>query len=391
MAKPSTLKKKKRGKNTYWFARIRGKDCLFGNVKTTSRPEAEEAFGAALAGAIGWAAELAGIHVAKSPPSGPVTTVAQLYDDYLKRIKKTVTKKTADNKRCILKQWCQWTPGGSRLAIKDLPVTAVTRDHLLEYLDSRAEDDKLPKTLWHDVSEVKAMWNWGAGRNPDGPLAGYMPETHDPFRTVKKPTPDQRNLTADSLPTDEEVDHLLRNCKHEGFQPILKTIHQTGARPGELCNAKVRDFQPDTRTIVLYHHKNDGRRTGAKATPRVVPLSKAAFALVKEGCDGKSPDDPIFTGPMGAAWTPDRLGKKYHQMHTRLAADVREHITMYWLRHLWISEALRNGIPIATVAAAAGTSIKMIQQTYGHFYVADLVASADKVESARSARKRKTA
>lgn len=378
MARPSVLKKMKQGKYTYWGARIRGERHLFGNVKSTSRAQAQEAFAAALAG--------------KPEPkpvatSSTITNVARLYDDYIGWVRTNLSADSLRCKRSNLKTFCQWKPAGSRQPIKNLAVSAVTVDHLIEYLEHRQEeDDSAPKTLWHYVTDVKAMWNWGAGRNPDHPVASHMPETHDPFRRLKRPTPGQKNLTADSLPTDAEVDQLIRNSKFEGFQPILKALHQTGARPGELCGAKVRDFDPDNRSIILYRHKNDGRRH-ENATPRVVPLSGNAFKLIQGGCEGKKPDEPIFTGPLGAAWTRDRLGKKFREVRRQLEASVREHITLYWFRHLWISEALRNGCPIATVAAAAGTSAAMIQKTYGHFFVADLVTVANLLETTRSKRK----
>jgi len=41
---------------------------------------------------------------------------------------------------------------------------------------------------------------------------------------------------------------------------------------------------------------------------------------------------------------------------------IRDHITMYDFRHLWISEALMAGNDVATVARMAGTSIAMIER-----------------------------
>lgn len=378
MPRQSTLKKIKKGKNTYWYATIRRKERLFGNVKTTSRAQAQELFALALA--------------QRSEPtpitsSRRVTTVAQLYDDYIDWVEANLSDDSLRCKTSNLPMFCQWTPTGSRQAIKDMPVTAVTVDHLIEYIEARQDDneDLAAKTLWHYINDVKAMWNWGGGRNRKRPIAGHMPKSHDPFCDVQRPTPDQINLTADSLPTDEEVDQLIRRAKYEGFQPILKTIHLTGARPGEMCNAKVKHFQPNTKTMIFYHHKNDERRTGEKATPRVVALSEAALALVQEGCDSKKPDDPIFNGPMGAAWTRDRLGKKFRE--ARKALGVRPHIRLYSFRHLYCSEALQNGFSIHQVAAAVGTSPDMIAKTYGHFYVKDLVTMADEMDACRSRRK----
>ncbi|MGR3616498.1 MAG: hypothetical protein ACU0BB_10690 [Paracoccaceae bacterium] len=41
-------------------------------------------------------------------------------------------------------------------------------------------------------------------------------------------------------------------------------------------------------------------------------------------------------------------------------------MTLYSLRHGFITSALYAGIPITSIAAACGTSIAMIEMTYGH-------------------------
>ena len=40
-----------------------------------------------------------------------------------------------------------------------------------------------------------------------------------------------------------------------------------------------------------------------------------------------------------------------------------------------------SNIPIAKVAEAAGTSLREIDRTYGHFYIDDLRAELDKMAS----------
>ena len=381
MAKPSTLKKKKRGKNTYWFARIRGTDHLFGNAKTTSRIEAQQRFAAALGAT--------DVTPVRSPaPAAAGSNVAKLYDDYMEWAEK---RHSADNIRTTrnrLDLFCGWLPDGSRRAIHKMPVMDVTVDHLLSYMDFRRENDSGPGGVWHDVTDVKKLWNWGAGRNRYRPIASHMPLTHDPFRPVTKPTPDQKNMSAAALPTDQEIDQLLRRLKGAGAQPILDALHQTGARPSEMCKAKVRDFQPTNSTMVLYEHKNDGRRTGTTAKPRIIPLSSSLQSLIAQHCKGKALDEPIFTGPRGGVWTTNRLGLKFRQ--AREALGVREHITLYSFRDLWISEALRGGFAIANVADAAGTSVEMIEKTYGHFYTEDMVAMADAMAESRERRKKAT-
>jgi hypothetical protein len=59
---------------------------------------------------------------------------------------------------------------------------------------------------------------------------------------------------------------------------------------------------------------------------------------------------------------------------------VRDEITIYNFRDLWISEALMAGNDLATVARMAGTSVAMIERVYGHFRVQHLQETQAKVE-----------
>ena len=54
---------------------------------------------------------------------------------------------------------------------------------------------------------------------------------------------------------------------------------------------------------------------------------------------------------------------------------VRDHITPYSFRDLYISELLMMGNPPFKVAKLAGTSLREIERTYGHFFNADLASS----------------
>ena len=51
----------------------------------------------------------------------------------------------------------------------------------------------------------------------------------------------------------------------------------------------------------------------------------------------------------------------------RERAGIRDCITIYSFRHLWISEMLMAGVDVLLVAKMAGTSVAMIERVYGHF------------------------
>ena len=62
----------------------------------------------------------------------------------------------------------------------------------------------------------------------------------------------------------------------------------TGARGGELADAKVSQFDARTASMTFVG------KTRLKVEPRTVPISVAAVALFKRLADGKKPEDLLF-------------------------------------------------------------------------------------------------
>ena len=67
---------------------------------------------------------------------------------------------------------------------------------------------------------------------------------------------------------------------------------------------------------------------------------------------------------------------------------VRDEVTVYSFRDLWISESLMAGNDIATVARMAGTSVAMVERVYGHFRNQHLQDAQARVDALRRQRGR---
>ena len=127
----------------------------------------------------------------------------------------------------------------------------------------------------------------------------------------------------------------------------------TGARPGELVALKRGDVDLKLQTITF---------TG-KTGSRIVPLSPAALKFFKRLCKGKLPPTPLLPWEHSAIWAREiRAAAK--------RAALPPGVVLYTLRHSFITEALRAGMPTLDVARLTGTSLQMIQEHYGHL-VAD--------------------
>lgn len=164
---------------------------------------------------------------------------------------------------------------------------------------------------------------------------------------------------------------------------MLRTFYATGARTSELAAVTVGDLQPRTRQLILGKHK---RSTTMRApTARQIVLNEETFALLERLCHGRAADSFIFTLPRSdKAWNRFTLAKRFVAVRER--AGVRPEITVYSFRHLWISEALMAGVDILTVAKLAGTSVQMIEQTYGHLRVGHLLTAQNLLDAARAKR-----
>jgi len=107
----------------------------------------------------------------------------------------------------------------------------------------------------------------------------------------------------------------------------------------------------------------------------------------------KKPEAPLFARPNGKSWTQLEVNARLRAVKLAAAAHgeiVREHVTPYSFRHLYISELLMIGTPIFQVAKMAGTSLGEIERTYGHFFNRDLAVAQAKLDAVRKNRRRQS-
>jgi len=161
---------------------------------------------------------------------------------------------------------------------------------------------------------------------------------------------------------------------------LLLSYYHTGARTSELADAVVKDFQVRSRKLVLKNHKRS--RTMNEPEVRKIVLNDEAFSILQLNCRGKGPNDPIFARRNGKPWDNGLIDERFRMV--RKLAEVREAITIYDFRHLWISEALMAGVDVFTAARMAGTSVTMIEQTYRHLRGTHLEDAQRRLDQARS-------
>ncbi|HEX7080054.1 MAG TPA: tyrosine-type recombinase/integrase [Gammaproteobacteria bacterium] len=146
---------------------------------------------------------------------------------------------------------------------------------------------------------------------------------------------------------------LLKACEG-AVRNLVEAAMLTGARPGELVSMKRSQFDARTSTATFR----------GKTGTRAVPLSPAAVALFERLAKGKLPSAYLLTQDDGRPWGHSDWDELIREAATK--AKLPKGVVLYTLRHSWITEALRAGMPTLDVARLTGTSLAMIEQHYGH-------------------------
>jgi integrase len=158
--------------------------------------------------------------------------------------------------------------------------------------------------------------------------------------------------------SEAEQQRLLNACG-PGLRELVAMGAWTGARWGELANARIRDFDPEQETLEL-----DG-----KTGHRTIHLPPQAVSLLQRLTAARSSEEFLLTPAGGTHWT--------ENLHRRpfcaAAAEVGlpDGTVYYSLRHSYISGALKHLVPVKALADHCGTSITMIARHYAKFIDVD--------------------
>jgi integrase len=190
--------------------------------------------------------------------------------------------------------------------------------------------------------------------------------------------PDAWDLTSLQDPVDDEGEtavfldpdqrRVLIAAAESHAADLLRGLELTGARPHELANVKVSDF--DGETLRLAHKKGKP----PKVRVRRVVLGADGVAFFKKQAKDKLPAAYLFTEDGETPW---RTHMWCRRVRAAIAAhnaikDVKHPIptdaSAYSFRHARISELLQiHGVDPLTVAQQTGTSLVMIEKAYLRF------------------------
>lgn len=148
----------------------------------------------------------------------------------------------------------------------------------------------------------------------------------------------------------------LLSALPDDIEPFVRGLCLLPLRPGALAALKVGHFEKRTRTLTIGTDKN--------GVPRQITVPDSISRFLLEQSRNKLPAAPMFMRADGASWSKDKW--KGPIKNAVKDANLHPATSAYTLRHSVITDLVRSGLPILTIAQLSDTSVPMIEKHYGH-------------------------
>ncbi len=216
--------------------------------------------------------------------------------------------------------------------------------HVSGWIDQRPTWDG---SRWHAIASVKRVFSWAEQE-------GWI--SINPIKRMRKPSIRRR----ERFLTVEEKKLILSSIKDKAFKNFVLAMQETGCRPSEVANVTAADCDLELGVWVLRRHKTQ-KKTGK---PRIIYLTANMIELSKQMI-AKNATGPLFLNTRGKPFSKNAIRCRFRRLrvtHPNLAGVVA-----YCYRHSFATDALVNGVGIATVAELLGHSnSNMISKHYSH-------------------------
>lgn len=205
------------------------------------------------------------------------------------------------------------------------------------------------------VVSVKRALNWAV--DPEQELIAS-----NPIEKMKSGKPDSREVY---IKPEQWQAILAAVDDSDPFKDVLLFLKETGCRPGEATIADCRHVERERKVIVLgINEWKCGKKT---RKPRTIYLNPEAFLIVERAYARVGQKGRLFLNRKGQPFSVGWIGKKFASLQETLRkqfGDDEFKLFAYVIRHTYITDKLKQGIDVCTVAKLAGTSAEMVQEVY---------------------------
>lgn len=251
-----------------------------------------------------------------------------------------------------------------------IPCSLLTVDKVRRWLSDMARprrNDRGQSCRWGPSSRalaarvLKMVFQWAVrdGALQKNPIAGLTAAT---IRSRG------REYLIGQTPAERVANHqrILRACSRH-VRPLIVCLEATGARPGELVAATVKDFDV-TLGAIVYHAEQTlsddefRHKTARHGKERIIVLTGEARSIVENLCR-KYKRGPIFRNRRGRAWKRIDLTSAFAHLRRKVGLPK---LSAYSYRHTFATAWLEDEKPIDTLAAILGNSPAVIRHHYAH-------------------------
>lgn len=222
-------------------------------------------------------------------------------------------------------------------------LTEVDEDELEIFLSQRG--GLAPDTQRLTITAFEQFQKWAMSRRHiNGPLCP----------PVRKPKGRQRRR----LPTDEEQRQILELAT-DSFRRIFTALRLTGARPAELCNANIEDYDSIASLIILESHKTFVRTSQSRRIGVGYRLREILRVEIGDRTSG-----PIFRDERGDRWRVNQLSARYRRYRNK--AGLSRELVLYSATRHEHGTKLTRKLGIRAAAHSMGHASIMTTMRYDH-------------------------
>ena len=259
-------------------------------------------------------------------------------------------------------------------------VTEINQKEIAKFFDWRRQNSikKPPKetTIIHEMSQLRTFLDWCFQRGHIDKKVEFERPKHDGQRRPHFDQKDWPKLT-------RFLREWIKQGKHKSG-PIVRDrimlanyvliLANTGIRIGEARGLRWSDIdteptdKPDEFNIILHVQGKTGAREVVARTSAVQTYFQRIWELRSKELDRKpSKDDYVFCHKDGTTIQTFKNG--FEALITEAGVNVDrngEKRTIYSLRHTYATFRLQEGVNHYVLARNMGTSVKMLENYYGH-------------------------
>lgn len=280
--------------------------------------------------------EYCNLHAASEPiVAGPRLTVSQLFDQFLEWCQQNRSANTYRWYGNYIKSFHQHH--GPNLRVEDL------RPYHVDAWLQRRFKDASDSHKFGAIRSVQRALNWAVKQ-------GYIATS--PLAHMEKPTPQGRETVINS----DQFNEMIELTTDDAFKDFLTFLWETGCRPQELRALEAKHF--DGEKLTLEKSNSKGKRFN-----RTIYLNTTALEIIQRLMK-QYPKGKLFRNSRGRAWKKDAVLGRFKRLKRLMDMDE---LCATTLRHSWITNALKTGLDVTTVATLAGhRNIAMVARVYQH-------------------------